>query len=251
MKTIAFALTLILFTSCEIVQETKFEPNGSGNYSLGFDFSEMMKMGNNVEKDSNTKQLDTLINFSEFLELKKDSISKLSKEKQDKIKQLERFSLHLKIDSISKKSVMKIDYQFDDVSELKLFGEKLQDQKIKELKLFSDKTKKNKKGKGNGIPDFNKYYDLNFSKSSFSVKLNSLGVSETSKNKDTTLTKDNPMANMIRFKSRYIFPYKIKSVANENVRILPNFKGIEITGNLFEINNNPKYFDVTVEFEDE
>lgn len=250
-KTTLLIFTLIILTSCEIVQETKFESNGSGKYSLGFNLSEMMKMGNNTKEGKNNKQLDTLINFSSFLELKKDSISKLSKEKQDKIKQLENFSLYIKADSVSKKFEMKINYDFDDISELKLFGEKLKGQNIKELELLSNKTKSMKKEKDNSVPDFNKYYNTTFNKELFSVKLNSEGLAETLKNKDTTMTKDNPMADMIKFKSRYFFPYKIKSVNNQNVRILPDFKGIEITGNLFEINNNPNYFDLNVEFEQE
>ncbi len=146
---------------------------------------------------------------------------------------------------------MKIIYTFDDVSELKLFGEKLKGQNIKELELLSNKTKNMKKDKDNGIPDFNKFYNTTFNRERFSVKISPKGLAESEKNKDTTLTKDNPMADMIRFKSRYLFPYKIKKVNNENVRILPDFKGIEISGNLFEINNNPKYFDVNVEFEQE
>jgi len=248
---IVFIISLFILTSCEIVQETKFESNGSGRYSLGFDLSEMMKMGKSTKEGKNNKQLDTLIIFSEFLNVKKDSISKLSKEKQDKIKQLENFSLYIKADSISKKFEMKIIYIFDDISELKLFSEKLKGQNIKELELLSNKTKNTKKNKDNGIPDFNKFYNTTFNRERFSTKISPKGLVESEKNKDTTMTKDNPMADMIRFKSRYLFPYKIKSVNNENVRILPNFKGIEISGNLFEINNNPKYFDVNVEFEQE
>ena len=75
-KTILFTLSLFMLTSCEIVQETRFETNGSGKYSLGFDLSEMMKMGESTEQGENNQQLDTLIVFSDFLETKKDSISK-------------------------------------------------------------------------------------------------------------------------------------------------------------------------------
>ncbi len=68
---------IMVFSSCEIVQETQFKPDGSGTYSLGFDMSEMMKMGMNSKKDStNNKQIDTLIHFSKFIEEKRDSISK-------------------------------------------------------------------------------------------------------------------------------------------------------------------------------
>ncbi|WP_158851286.1 hypothetical protein [Algibacter sp. L1A34] len=249
-KATLLIISLFILTSCEIVQETKFESDGSGKYSLGFDLSEMMKMGQDTKEGTN-EQLDTLIVFSEFLEIKKDSISKLSKEKQDKIKQLENFSLYIKTDSISNKFEMKINYDFDNLSELKLFGEKLKEQDIKELELLSSKTKDMKNGEDNGIPDFNKSYNTVFNKELFSTKISPEGLVEAEKNKDTTMTKDNPMADMIRFKTKYFFPYKIKKVNNKNVRVLPDFKGIEITGNLFEINNDPKYFDVDIEFEQE
>ncbi|EGV42649.2 hypothetical protein BZARG_3012 [Bizionia argentinensis JUB59] len=250
-KITVFIISLLTLTSCEIVQETRFEANGSGKYSLGFDLSEMMKMGGGTESGEKNKQLDTLIVFSEFLVAKKDSISKLSKEKQDKIKQLEKFSLYVKADSVSKKFEMKISYDFDNIAELKLFGEKLKGQNIKELELLSDKTKDINKDEDSGIPDFNKSYNTTFNKDMFSVKITPEGIAEAEKTKDTTMTKDNPMADLIRFKSRYLFPYKIENVDNENVRILPSFKGIEISGNLFEINNNPKFFDVNIEFEHE
>ena len=248
-KTILFTLSLFMLTSCEIVQETRFEANGSGKYSLGFDLSEMMKMGESTEQGENNQQLDTLIVFSDFLETKKDSISKLSKEKQEKIKQLENFSVYIKVDSIAKKFEMKINYDFANVSELKLFAEKLKGQNIKELELLSSKTGDLKKGEGNEIPDFNKSYNTIFNRKLFSLKISPEGLIEAEKNKDTTMTKENPMADMIRFKSRYHFPYRIKKVTNDNVRILPDFKGVEISGNLFEINNNPNYFDVDIEFE--
>lgn len=251
-STLLLIITLIVFTSCEIVQETKFETDGSGRYSLGFDLSEMMKMGNNFNGDKNNKQLDTLIIFSDFLKAKKDSISKLSNEEQEKIKQLESFTLYVKADSISKKFEMKINYDFNNLSELKLFGEKLEGQNIKELEILSSKTNNIKKDTtGNNFPDFNKYYNTTFNKKRFTVKLNPKGIAETERNKDTTMTKDNPMADLIRFKSRYFFPYKIKNVDNENVRILPNFKGVEISGNLFEINSAPNFFEINIEFESE
>lgn len=243
-----FIILLITLTSCEIVQETTFNPNGSGTYSLGFDLSEMMKLGNN-SSSKNNKQVDTLIVFSDFLKTKKDSIAQLSIEEQKKIKDLENFSLKIKTDSVTNQFEMKINYLFKDVSELKMFSKKLEGQNIKELELLSEKTKTLKTKNDGGLPDFNKSYNMVFNKKIFSSKISNKGIEEAHKNKDTSLTKNNPMADMIRFKSKYYFPFKIKNISNKNARILPDFKGIEISGNLFEINNDPKYFDVEIEFD--
>lgn len=248
-KLIIGALCMILLVSCEIVQETKFKTDGSGTYSLGFDLSEMMKMGSGLESKKENKQIDTVIVFAELLNTKKDSIAKLTKEQQEKLKNLEHFSLNIKTDTVSKKFKMKINYDFKDVAELKLFSEKLKDQDIKELELLTNKTKSLKSGGKSKLPDFNKSYNTVFNNKKFSVKLTKQGLKEAKKNKDTTLTKNNPMADLVKFKSIYYFPHKIKKISNKNARILSDFKGIEITGNLYDINNNPKLFDVDIEFE--
>ena len=253
-KTLLLLTLFLSLTSCEVIQETKFNTDGSGQYSLGFDFSEMMKMGMQSNSNSKKRPSDTLIVFSDFINSKKDSIAKLSKEKQEKINQLKDFSLEIKADSVSKKFAMKINYNFKDTKDLKLFAEKLQNQEIDELNMFTDKLKGKKteagdKKKKKELPDFNKLFDTKFSKKKFSLKITPEGLAEALKNKDTTMTKDNPMVDMIRFKTRYTFPYRIKKISNENVKILSDFKGIEISANLYEVNSNPKFFDMDIEFE--
>ncbi len=254
-KNFAFLfLSLLIFSSCEIVQEIKFEENGSGIYSLGFDMSEMMKMGATSKSDnSKEKQLDTVINFAKFLEERKDSIAKLSKSEQEKIELLKDFELYMKSDTVTDQLVMKIRYSFEDIKDLEKFSDKLKDQNIKELDIFNKQLKpKNKKDTADGgFPDFNESFNTTFSRKKFTRTITAKALEDALKKKDTTMKKDNPMSNMIRFKQRFIFPYKIKSVSNKNVRILSDFKGIEQDANFFEMNNDPKLFDVEIEFENE
>lgn len=240
-------VVLVTFASCEIVQETRFSADGSGTYSLGLDMSEMMK-SSGLKSDTKNEQLDTIFKFADIIALKKDSIATLSKKEQQKIKQLEAFTLYIKSDTIAKKMLMRINYAFNDLDDLKLFGKKLKDQNFKELTAFTNKTI-GKDAKGDGIPDFNTLYDMKYSAKKFSIKITKKALNDALKKRDTTLTKDNPMENMIRFKTRYIFPYRIKKVTNENARILSDFKGIEISANLYEVNNHPDFFDFEVFFE--
>ncbi len=251
---LALSICILIFSSCEIVQEIKFEENGGGKYSLGFDMSEMMKMGATSKSDSSkAKQLDTLINFSKFLEERKDSIAKLSKKEREKIELLKDFELYMKSDTATNQLVMNINYYFKDINDLNKFGEKLKDQNVKELDLFNKQLKpKNKKDSSDdAFPDFNKSFTTTFTKKKFTRKITEKAYHDAVKKKDTTMKKDNPMSNMIRFKQRFIFPYKIKSVSNKNVRILSDFKGIEQDANFYEMNNDPTFFDVEVEFENE
>lgn len=247
-------LSTCFFTSCEIVQEIKFEPNGNGTYSLGFDMSEMMKMGATSKSDSSkAKQLDTIINFAKFLEERKDSIARLSKEKREKIAQLKDFELYMKSDTTTNQLVMNIRYNFKNINDLNKFSEKLKNQDVKELDLFNKQLKpKNKKENSNSdFPDFNESFTTTFSSKKFTRKITDKARRDALKKKDTTMKKDNPMSNMIRFKQRFIFPYKIKSVSDKNARILSDFKGIEQEANMFEMNSNPNFFDIEVTFENE
>jgi len=249
----ALFITLVALNSCEIVQEIKFNEDGSGKYALGFDMSEMMKMSPSSSKnDSTNQQIDTLIVFSKMLEEKKDSIAKLSKEEQKKIALLKDFDLYIKADTVSQQLKMNIGYQFKDIADLKRFNEKLEGQNIKELDIFKGKIKPKsdkKSDKKEEFPNFNEHYTTTFSRKKFTLKITDKGLEEALKKKDTAMKKDNPMADMIRFKQRYLFPYKIKSVSNENTKILPSFKGIELQANMYDLNYNPNYFDVEVEFE--
>lgn len=261
MKNVIFIVSLLfLLVSCEIVQETRFNPDGSGKYSLSFDLSEMMKMDGAGDQKTEKKQLDTLIVFSELIENKKDSISKLSESKQKKIKRLKNFSFYIKMDSVSDEFKMKINYNFKSIEGLTKFSEYLDFEKfsnqlkkekdINKLDWF-DKSKKSKTAKENELINFNNTYATTFNKKSFSVKIKPQALEEASKRKDTTMTKDNPMNNMVRFKTRYIFPYKIKKIHNNNnAKILADFKGVEISANLFDLNYNPKYFNIDIEFEE-
>ncbi|MDX1364931.1 MAG: hypothetical protein R3243_12015 [Arenibacter latericius] len=260
LKITIFLFALLLLTSCEIVQETHFNVNGSGTYSLGFDMSEMMKMGLSSEEDAASQQIDTLLVFADYIELKKDSIAKLSQEDQDKIKELEPFSLSMKSDSVTNTLEMKLKYDFKDQEDLLAFGDKLKGQNFDELDIFSGALAKDistdnadgEEGKEeSGFPDFNKSFITNFSRAGFSVRITQEAMEKQEKEKDTTITADSPMVDMIRFKNRYIFPYKVKSVSNKNARVLSDFKGIEISGNLYEITNNPQFFDTEVRFEGE
>ncbi len=239
----------ITFFSCEVVQEVNFNEDKSGTQSLSFSFSEMMNMGMPPEQDTANKLTDTMIRFSDFLEQKKDSISKLSKEKQEKIKQLENFSLYIDSDSLSTKLEMKINYYFKDLKDLALFSEKLKDQDIKELDQFTTKIEKSKKNDDANIFDFNTSFKTIFNNKNFSLKITPETLEKIKSKKDSTLTKDNPMLDLMRFKVKYTFPYRIKKISNKNAKILYDFKGFEISANVFEMENNPKHFDVEVEFE--
>lgn len=243
-----FFISLYLITGCEVAWETQFNKNGSGKYSMMVDLSSILQMASSMpspdeEKSSSIK--DTVIDFSKILENKKDSISKLPKDEQKRLKELEDLSIEIKADTATNKGFIRIDYDFDDIEDLKSIGEKLKRVEIDKLANFGNSKKMDEKKKEKGLPVITDLFDINFSKKSFETKIKE----EAAKNMKSDSEKDAAFANMIVFKIRYVFPYRIKSVSNENVKILSNFKGIEFDASISDMGKNPNFFDVKVDFE--
>ena len=89
----------------------------SGTMTVEVNLNEMMAFGGSALTDSLSVKIDTIIAMKEFLDAKKDSISKLSKAEQDKLKKLENFNIHMKMDTEAAEMVYDISTNFKDISE--------------------------------------------------------------------------------------------------------------------------------------
>ncbi len=249
---------LIALQSCQIKEEIQFNEDGSGTYEMGFDMSEMLKMGQTTNDSVPSKVVDTLINFSTFLDEKKDSIASLSLEEQEKLELLRPLQFSMNANEAESQMKMDLKYAFTTIDDISKFGEAIKLADIKELnemmnpmggkEVPQDSTEK-KDDMDNPFA-MSTSFETRFSKTSFSRKMTTEAIEKAMQKKDTTMKKDDPFADAIRFKQVYKFPYKVKSVSNPNAKILSNFMGIEIEANMFEMNNDPKFFNVEVEFEE-
>ncbi|TGD56886.1 hypothetical protein [Flavobacterium humi] len=118
MKKAVFLLFSILsLTSCTFTEDIYINPDGSGKYTLDMDGSSMMAM---VPKDSvrNEKSIDSVFSFKEVFAAKKDSIAKLSKEEQEKLKKLENFNMRMKMDYKAQQFLFSMNTDFKNVTEL-------------------------------------------------------------------------------------------------------------------------------------
>ena len=113
-----FLLVLTVgINSCQFSETMVMELDGSGNISMELDLSEMMSMGAMSEVETAEEKVDTIIYMKDFLQEKKDSISKLPKADQEKLQKLEKYKVQINMDS--KEQVMKynISVDFKNVSE--------------------------------------------------------------------------------------------------------------------------------------
>lgn len=118
MKKILFLLfSVISLTSCTFTEEITINPDGTGKYNLDMDGSSFMAM---MPKDSlkNEKNIDSVFSFKEMFQEKKDSIAKLSKEEQEKIKKLENFNMRMKMNYDTKEFLFSMNTLFKSVTEL-------------------------------------------------------------------------------------------------------------------------------------
>lgn len=259
MRIVLILLVAVLtLNSCQIEEKITFNKDGSGIYEMGFDMSETMKMGGIKNDSIPPKIADTLMNFASFLDEKRDSILTLPKEDQEKLEMLRPLQFSMVMNERENKMDMRLSYKFKEIDDISKFGEIVEMANIKELKKFEDigpasgnKTSDEgeKKDEENALFSMAESFKTTFSKKGFSRKITKKAIEESLAKKDTTMKADDPFSDMIRFKQIYIFPYKIKSVSNKNAKILSDFMGVEIEANMFEMNNDPTFFDVEVKFE--
>tara|TARA_R110002126_G_scaffold122273_2_gene263940 strand:+ start:35 stop:772 length:738 start_codon:yes stop_codon:yes gene_type:complete len=107
-----------LFVACNFTEEIYFNEDGTGNMSISFDGGEMIQMLPSTDSTQLDKAIDSTVVFKDLLRDKKDSISQLSAEEQAKLKRLEPFSLHMKVEPES--GIMNFDMytDFKEVSEV-------------------------------------------------------------------------------------------------------------------------------------
>ena len=113
-------IVLICTTSCMFKEKMTINENGSGTFSYGFDMSPMFKMGFKSSDSIKEKQvLDTVFTYKEVFAKAKDSIAKLSKEDQQKIKALEKFQVAFKVNEDKKQFEFNMEYNFPSSDSLK------------------------------------------------------------------------------------------------------------------------------------
>lgn len=263
-NTITMLICLLVLASCQVREEIRFNADGSGTYEVGFDMSEMMKMNESNPETTGpaTAALDTVINFATFLDEKRDSILTLSKAEQEKLEALRPLQFAMKMNDEEKQMDMRMTYAFTKLEDISKFADAVEKADIDQLNrvgsplesmMYPPNEVENdtapKKGGMGEIFAMSESFDTKFSKEGFSRKVTEKAIAEMAKKKDTAMKADDPFADMIRFKQVYRFPYRVKGVSNANAKILSDFKGIELEANMYEMNNDPEYFNVEVEFD--
>ena len=115
----ALGLLLAFFaTSCNFTENITVNNDGSGTATFAMDGSQLMAFGAGQMGEAANKKVDSLITFKEIFAKKKDSIAKLPKGEQDRLKALENLSVHVLVDAEEGKLNFDIINNFKKVSEV-------------------------------------------------------------------------------------------------------------------------------------
>ncbi|WP_335977619.1 hypothetical protein [Gaetbulibacter jejuensis] len=241
-------LAMVCLTSCQFSENIYINEDGSGKMEFSMDASELMQMAGEKMKEDGTERMDSTIVFKDFLDEKRDSISKLPQEDQDKLKALENFKMHMLMDTET--SVMK----FDLLTDFKDAGE-LQDM------FQAMNSVGNMQGEGGMKPaDASNPFSSLGSNSATDIKYTfkkgvfkrSAKIIDTELHQQAmdSLSSMEMMFATSNYTLNYHFPKPIKSVSNEAAMFSDDRKSFTLEVNFMESLKNPALLDVEVILED-
>jgi len=111
-------LSTLVFTSCNFTEEITINQDGSGRMEFSFNADELMQMAGDEMAKGQKEAIDSTFSFKEVFDAKRDSISRLTREEQAKLKALEAFSMHMVMDPEAQKMEFEMFSDFENVNDL-------------------------------------------------------------------------------------------------------------------------------------
>lgn len=239
---IAFALAFVV--ACNFTEEIFLEEDGSGRINIHFDGNELMAaMGSMDDSTSKEEKVDTTLVFKDLLEAKKDSISKLPLEEQEKLKKLEPFTMKMFMDSETQKM------SFDMFSDFKKVNE-VNDA----FNMFQDaSTIGPQPGKSNntesGAPNLPTKVTYDFDGNSFSRTIEILDEELFTQGLDSLQSAEMFLSGST-YTFKYHFPRRVKSTTAEGATFSMDGKTMIYEVNFMEMMKNPESINFEVELEE-
>ncbi|EDP97624.1 hypothetical protein U8527_04705 [Kordia algicida OT-1] len=236
-----------LFTSCKFTENIYINDDGTGKVSFTMDGSELMDMMGEEMAKEDEKVIDSTISFKELFKEKRDSISKLSAEEQEKLKRLEAFTMRMLMNPKEKKMEMDLYADFESVNELQdMFAA---------MNTAGSMDKNKKSSAGGGVNPMSSLNSDGVTTTNYSFKNNvfSRNVAILDQTKLDSVYQNLGQAKMMfaasSYTLKYHFPKKIKSVSLENAVISEDGKSFTAELNFMEYLQNPETLNVEVKLE--
>jgi len=237
-------LLAVLLIGCQFSEELHFTEDGSGKISFNFDGSELMQMGGDKISEGNEEVIDSLLVFKDFLEEKKDSISKLPIDQQEKLKKLESFSMHMLMNPEAKEMKFNL---FSDFKKIEDLGDVFNNFKTASSIGNKNNQAANPLSVSNGEDPTRVIYS--YEKNKFKRVTEILDEEKLKMGVDSLEQMKMFLASS-KYKINYHFPKKIKNISSEKALFSQDGKSFTLEVGFLEFMEDPRVLDLEVELEE-
>ena len=262
MKRLFFLLlSLSILTSCNFTEEITFNEDGSGEFIMSYDMSEVMKtleeeMGGNEPKEAKEKvKIDSVVYFKDLLVVKADSIATLPVEEQKQLRALESVVIKMHMDE--EKGIFDFGFgsSFTSLEQLPDVLDKIEQAKQLNKENSAEYTKMENTAVARASKNMFEYIDFSFDGKTFSRTLKEdynqapediealdKEVSEMGEAKD--------LFSAMSYTLVYHFPKAVKSVTNKKASISKDGKTVTLKMNFIDMIKSPEMMTLDVVLED-
>lgn len=240
-KLLFLSLISVLFVGCQFTETMVLNQDGSGTMTVEVNMDEMMALGA-MGADTEQMKMDTIVTMKQFLEEKKDSIAKLSKEEQLKLKRLENYIIRVKVDSEKSEMFYDVSTKFKSVGEANdmLNG-------LEQASKFVPKDSDEENEKEEASPEIigvNYSFEKGIFKRDAYIKDKRLHQQEVD-----SLQQSEAFLGTVMYSLKYTFPQPIKKVSDPAATLSIDKKTLTLSKPFVEYFKNPDLLDLEVELE--
>ncbi|WP_136483142.1 hypothetical protein [Cognatitamlana onchidii] len=250
LKFLIIAISAIFLVSCQFSENIYLNADGSGKMEFSFDASELMQMaGDQMAEGAGDEDIDSTFTFKEIFDEKRDSISKLPIEEQEKLKALEPFSVHMLMSKNDKK--MNVDFYTDFKNTTELQDMFMALNAVSNLKGQGDAKVNDSSNLFSSMGDGgNSQLSYSFKDGVFRRSVKVLDKELQKQMKDSLGQAAMMFANS-KYRLNYHFPRKVKSVSNDKAMFSADGKTVIVEYGLMDYLSNPEVMNLEIVLEKE
>ncbi|WP_040247836.1 hypothetical protein [Psychroserpens mesophilus] len=259
-RLILLLFSLSIFTSCNFTEEITFNDDGSGEFIMSYDMSEVMKtleeeMGGSKDKEEKVKvKLDSVFYFKDMFVEKADSIATLSVEEQKELKALETVVVKMYMDEEKGDFDFGFGSTFKSLEELPEVLEKIEKAKELNKENSAEYSKMDETAVAKASKNMFEYIDFSYDGKTFSrsLKEDYKQSSEDLEALDKEISEMGEAKDMFEAMSYtlvYHFPKAVKSVSNKKATISDDGKTVKLKMNFIDMLKSPETMTLDVVLE--
>ena len=260
-RVILLLFSLSLLTSCNFTEEITFNEDGSGEFIISYDMSEVMKtleqeMGGAQDTEGKESvKLDSIIYFKDMLVEKADSIATLPIEEQKQLKALESVVMKMHMDEANGVFDFGFGSSFTSLEELPSVLDKIEKAKQLNSKDNAQYSKMDESAVARASENMFEYIDFSYDGKTFSRALKK----DYKQSSEDIEALDQEVADMgdaqdmfgaMNYTLVYHFPKDVKSVTNEKAVISEDGKTVTLKMNFIDMIKSPEMMTLDVILED-